>query len=338
MQQLGVVSLGVLPGLQYTDFHKFLVSIGGLLTGAGFALPIFLLKSQTALLITNEQLGKATPEAAKAIRSQQGQVAFLVAAWPWLSLTLICAGSTLIFVGARAWKKQQQRIENREAAELSKIKAEGEKAQQETLALVQAQKATPQDIAEKREAEIEQPIDNGEAITQEDSAPNNGAPVSRTSPRETAIAFENNVLTRIAEHFGPAMELVTEVKLGPGSIADAVLVSKVAELPNILVEVRHVSKPGASRARSLVQDVAGWTLGSTGKAERLFGSGFTSLVIAGINGDEETVHQFRHAAAQEAASLGDYPKPLVLLVTSASNIKLSRIDAAPAASNGIHVM
>jgi hypothetical protein len=341
---------GVLPGLQYTDFHKFLVSIGGLFMAAGFALPIFLLRTQSSLLVPADQLAKATPGAAAAIQSQQEQIAILVAVWPWLSAGLSIIGLALIAVGARTWRKQQKRIEHREEAELSKIRAEGEKAQQETLALVKAQKATPDDLAEQVEAESAEIPDS----SVKDSS---GASPAVVTPRSSSTTtpniekrlgtreadFRAEVLERIADHFGAAMDLVTDVKLGPGTVADGIFVSRVAELPNLLVEVRSAPRPSEIAVRSLVQELAGWALSAVTKAEQRFGSGFIPVVviIVGSGTDENLgrrVRQFRHIAADEAVTLSEYPRPLALLVTDAKNMSLSRLDAVPAISKGIQVM
>ncbi|MEU4162683.1 hypothetical protein [Actinoplanes sp. NPDC026670] len=325
----------MLPGLQYTDFHKFLVSIGGLVSAAGLALPIFLLRSQSSLLLTDEQLKKATPEAAAAVRSQQGQLAFLISAWPWVSLSLLSVGAILVIVGGRAWRKQQRRIETREEAEIEKIKAEGAKAQQETLALVQAQVATEEDVAEHKAEQ--------EEIAEEKQADKNSVAEEEgrdhvPDRRERMISFENSVVERVSKHFGSTMQSVGDVKLGPGTIADAVLVSKVDDLPNILLEARLVTSPNPAKIRALVQDMVGWSLAATGKATQLFGTDFLPVIIIGVDGDEETTQQLRHIAAEEAARIVDYPKTLVLLLTPESPVRLTRIDAAPAAQKGIHVM
>ena len=309
-------------------------------------MPIFLLRTQSALLVSKEQLGRATPAAADAVRSQQSQIAILVAAWPWLSAALVVTGFAIVFVGARAWRHQQKRLESREEAELSKIRAEGEKAQQETLALVKAQRVGPDDTPEQVDADPgHQTVEPSDSATPE-LARRHDQETAETRPRPHAASsrelLRDRVLSRIAGHFGATMELVSEVKLGPASVADGVFVSRVAELPNLLVEVRTIERVTESSVRTFVQEVAGWSLAATSKAEHKFGPGFVPLVIAvvdtGSSDNGKRLRQARFTAAEEAVSFNSYPKTLALLFTESARLAMPRLDAVPAMSAGIHVV
>ena len=138
------------------------------------------------------------------------------------------------------------------------------------------------------------------------------------------------------------MELVSEVKLGPASVADGVFVSRVAELPNLLVEVRTIERVTESSVRTFVQEVAGWSLAATSKAEHKFGPGFVPLVIAvvdtGSSDNGKRLRQARFTAAEEAVSFNSYPKTLALLFTESARLAMPRLDAVPAMSAGIHVV
>ncbi|MEE6260968.1 hypothetical protein [Plantactinospora sonchi] len=347
----------MLPGLQYTDFHKFLVSVGGLLSVVGLALPVFLLRNQPTLLIADHQLGQATPEAQQAVRSQQDQLAFLILSWPWISIGLIVVGLLLVALGARSWRKQQTRSDSREQAEISKLLAEGEKAHQETLALVSANQASPKELAEQdaeRELAAESPADI--ALT---SAPTqiasdsdiSAAPITIINRRSSDNAVRRAIITSTERWFEGKGTAVPNVKLGGGRYATRALVSAVDYAPNLLLEIRYVDPSIPRRLSEAVQELAGWGIAAANSAHGMFKSQFIPVAVLAYELGEpqptlplmpETEmddHQVEALVAKETRDFYNYPIPLVILL-----MNKRRIDVSPLAKithlmpNGIHVL
>ncbi|MGC5306042.1 hypothetical protein [Micromonospora zamorensis] len=263
----------MLPSLQYTDFHKFLVSIGGVACGVGFGIPVLLLRNQSTLKISQKEFLGLNSEAREAIRAQQKQVAFMLHYWPYVSMTLVVAGICFIVWGAVLWRRQQSRTDNREVAELAKIEAEREKTYQETLVLLRDHQEPPE-VAELIREEEEQASDSTaddtasasqEATETGESTPNPensltpGATTRPTTPSLFSLTQKavQDIRHILKSTYGEELDIVPEVRIGRAR-ADAAVTSRNPQIPNLLVDVRVIRPQRPLRTR--VDESIAWSV------------------------------------------------------------------------------
>lgn len=265
----------MLPALQYTDFHKFLVSVGGVLCGLAIAVPVLLLRSQSALNTSERQLAELTPAARRAVRAQQGQIAWLVHAWPYCSVLLLTAGLTFVVAGAVMWRRRQARVDDREAAELSKIQAEDSKTRQEVLMLLRESQevAEPGDVDE-RPATVDTASEPLATVYRE--------PVAATEPSPERSPYQmvgQSVVTAFAQAFAGRVDIVTNVRAGYLEVDAALLAKDARAFPNLVVNVTLVSRRNAADLRHRLHQALEWGAAVRGTMRTRFGADFRPVAL-----------------------------------------------------------
>jgi hypothetical protein len=274
----------VLPSLQFTDFHKFLVSVGGLACVAAGALPIFLLRTQKTVSVTTKQLTELSPDARTATEIQQAQVLWLLNSWPVISAALLAGGIALIIIGAVIWKRRQDVLNSKEAAEIRKIDAESEKAQQESVALSRANQETPKETevaleekaTEVGDAQLEGEILEAGTLTTSESraetvrpAPTAGAALSALQAILAAsedlapeargliklLSSQELTLQAIEREF-PDADIVRNVRIIKDR-ADFVVTTKHQSMPGIVVDVTRLP-PGITASLDIYDRRRDW--------------------------------------------------------------------------------
>ncbi|MEV6691287.1 hypothetical protein AB0M35_07440 [Micromonospora sp. NPDC051196] len=251
----------MLPGLQFTDFHKFLVSVGGLSLASGIALPLLLLRSQKALLVSEKDISLLAPSAAKAVRSQQDQLAWLIRYWPIVSVVLVVLGASLVVKGAIMWKRRQDRLNERDDAEIDRVKAEREKFHQETLLLARQHQESPSqaDVSLEEKAAESVGEENSEgrpsvpAADDDDgtsAGPSQPSVPEQRADEETAskkqlramtlqVEAEELVLRKVRSLYRGHLDMVRDVRIG-NVRADALAMSRSPDMPSLILDIRTV--------------------------------------------------------------------------------------------------
>jgi hypothetical protein len=266
--------IAVLPGLQFTDFHKFLVSAGGLALAAGLALPIFLLRTQKTVAVSTKQLAELSEPARQATGVQQEQLLWLIQAWPWVSGFLVLTGVLLTAFGAAKWHKRQVVLNQKEQEEIKKIIAEQEKAKQESIAIARGNIETPKESEIALEEKIAESVPALTDATSDDLAESPGAIIAPAeSPTTPAERFEeesealnrlvselpqlpetmrNGIKTLTAQELvgfllkkslPKGSEILRFVKLENGGRTDFLLFPTEPDIPELAIDVRFVSNP-----------------------------------------------------------------------------------------------
>ncbi|MFI7647397.1 hypothetical protein ACIBTZ_15130 [Micromonospora sp. NPDC049460] len=289
----------MLPTLQFTDFHKFLVSAGGLTVGVGFGFPVLLLRNQAVLGTTQAQLQALPPESRSAVRLQQEQMTFLLQSWPYISGFLIFAGLGLVGWGAVAWKKQQNRTDNREIAELAKLEADREKTYQETLLLLREHQGSPEEVQEQREEEAAEVVSSEEGIqlkgTEATTQDSHAAPADQTEGSNVALPpptqgyRSGEYLHQLAETgvklaveafesaYGRMVDIVPNVRFG-NYFADFVVTSRRRSLPDLAVDIKFLGT-GNRNTRNRVRDAIVWAMQVKNLSPKEFQTKIVPVVI-----------------------------------------------------------
>lgn len=133
---------------QYSDFNRFLVSIGIILIGIGILFPYLYMKEDFGLLIENDEILKLTPVAQDIVRGKQIQIQNLISYIPFVAGGSILLGIIISTIGLYKWKSRQKIEDNRLKSDLNKTLAETEKTKIEKLKI-------SKDIEEMSKSEVE---------------------------------------------------------------------------------------------------------------------------------------------------------------------------------------
>jgi hypothetical protein len=258
----GIV-LDVLPSLQFTEYHKFLVSAGGLSVGLSAALPLFLLRNQKILELKAEDVAKLNSASQKALSLQQGQILWLLETWPLISGSLMIVGLVLILHGAIVWRGRQAILNSREDAEIKRINAEEQKFLQEAASFMRAHQISVDEKIDSAEEELReaesgsldalesaerQQADKlvaGEEPSERATGPDVIVKLLETNPRRVSgvldyFATEEQLIEKLSEQFGGKVEVARGVRFKKLEV-DAVFTSLTSALPSLILEVKALS-------------------------------------------------------------------------------------------------
>ncbi|MFE2614340.1 hypothetical protein ACFXA2_12070 [Micromonospora chalcea] len=102
---------------------------------------------------------RLTPEARDAVQVQQQQISFLLNFWPYFTTSMLILGLGFVLWGAISWKRQQDRANDREVAEIAKLQIENEKTYHEVLTLARAHQASPEEAEQAREDKMTEALE-----------------------------------------------------------------------------------------------------------------------------------------------------------------------------------
>ncbi|WP_145780938.1 hypothetical protein [Micromonospora taraxaci] len=190
----------MLPSLQFSEFHKFLVSAGGLSLASAVALPVLLLRSQKAVMVTQKQLADLSPDSKSAVLEQQRQALWVINHWPHASIALGAIGLLLIFIGGTIWKTRQDRLNERESEDLTSVKLEQERVRHEIRSLIRQNKETDDEtvdaIDQSLEAEEVAPTEESSQSATAEDLPNPRKPSDKAN-QETAPTMSSGTRANI---------------------------------------------------------------------------------------------------------------------------------------------
>ncbi len=207
--------------LEYSDLHKFIVSVGIGLLGVSVAVPWLFLREPFDLLISTEQIADLTPTSVSILTRRQDMVRFYISALPWVSAFTALAGLGLIGWGALRWRAQQTLRDSAEALNLTKL-------QHEIEAL------SPKEIEAKSEAEgleVDDPIP-GETAEPE-GVPSPGGKAYRTVER----AVIDLCSTCLSDQYTP----LENQRIG-SALYDLILQSRTAGTRDLVLEIKYARK------------------------------------------------------------------------------------------------
>ncbi|MFI6263133.1 hypothetical protein [Micromonospora sp. NPDC051006] len=332
--------------MQFSDFHKFLVSVGGLSLAAAVALPILLLRSQKTVMVTEKQLADLSPNARDAVEAQQKQALWIINYWPPVSIVLFAIGTVLIVVGAVIWKKRQDLLNDRESAELEKVKLEHEKTRHEIRALIRDNKEGEEEAVEAaiKESAADPPssdqddrteVPRPRPPTEKEERPDDG---SRASTTRTNISALKTVATNVGSLeirgmlnyiraqeeavlylervYAGKLDVVRNVRLGVDR-ADFMVTSDTEDMPNLAVDVSQIN--GTSVARPKVRQSLEWAQEARYAARQSFRGRFRPVVFFVIPTNSppklsEVVRSEIQRGIHGFSDLSEKPPPMTIIL------------------------
>ncbi|HEX5591934.1 MAG TPA: hypothetical protein VFX35_01155 [Solirubrobacterales bacterium] len=212
---------------------------------AAFVVPGLVLRDTGVLTISRKELAEATPTAAKELERRQEVAADAGRAAPYVGLAFLVVGVGLLGCGVPRLWNQEQSDEERRTMELDKLRAE----------------VRPQSSEERRER-LREEVDGGEGAT------------NREALMQEAAHAEEAVLARLATISPPVYELQSQVVVAHADgrlLLDGLLISKIDQLPDIVVEIKYLRRgivewerrvrEGSRQLQSAVDRYENWAIG-----------------------------------------------------------------------------
>jgi hypothetical protein len=223
---------GMLGGIQYSAFYKFLVSLGLVIFALGLIVPWLFIHESFDLMIKQADLAQLTELAQGTIQRRQAAIHAASVLVPWISIALCSLGATLSTVGMVQWYRRQPTQDRIEDVSLRKLEAE----------TAQLRKLTPNEQEAKQDAEIRAAAREVAAEAAEESG-------SESAVAEVAeVAYEfvkpavseayNLTLTKLAQAYVETHTLKANVALGRYEI-DGVLEARSVTAVDIIVEIKY---------------------------------------------------------------------------------------------------
>ncbi len=225
------------------------------------------------LRISEHELSTLTPLARKELERRQSIARAAGVAAPYVGGLFFLVGGALLVYGAPRLKRKEDADEERFSAELAKLWSEIE----------------PQSEGE-REERLKEDVEEG--LSDETLAVGPSAEVAQTlssvpSPQPTtdfrglmqrAATVERDVLSHLAQIAPPNYELQANVKVSGGLLLDGLLVSRVAHLPDIVVEIKLMRGSFRKAINNRLNDGLGILLRYRSRVKRA-ATGWLILVI-----------------------------------------------------------
>lgn len=222
------------------SFTKFIVSAGVFFVIAAFVIPGLILRDTGILTIPRRDLRELTPTARSEVERRQSIAHFAGHLAPYLAGALLVGGVLLIAVGVPRLKEQEETADAHARAELDKLRRE-----------MQAQ--TEEERNQRTEAKIKEEKEVGGQVSSRSPTPGASQTPQRylAGRKQLQISAESAVIGRINEILPAEYELQTKVKfdatVGRPLLLDALLISRVGRLPDIVVEIKLGSEPALLR-------------------------------------------------------------------------------------------
>jgi hypothetical protein len=224
------------------SFTKFALSAGVFLLIAAFVVPGLVLRETGALRISRHELSSLTSLARHELERRQriDRSAEVVA--PYAGVILFVLGAGLLGYGVPRLKQKENADEERSLAELDKLRSE-----------IQPQSPREREASLKEDAE--QALAEKGVQSQADTAPRPVASITNVDRLMLrASEVDERVLVRLAEIAPPKYELRANVKISGGMLFDGLLVSRVDQSPDIVVEIKLIGNSFRNNLRNRISD------------------------------------------------------------------------------------
>lgn len=213
--------------LEFSDFYKFLVSLGSVLVALALILPWLFLRESFDALVSVSDISKLTLAGQALIRHRQTSALWFIQNTIWISGVVAMTGIALLGLGVVLWWRRQKVVDERERLETKKARLEVE-------SLTAAQ------IAEEtmKEADEQVRLEEGEEAREETQVRGAGEAEVRARYRsrvEEYFGIENSVLDKLLTCFGG--ERVLTHKRIRGTVYDAVVLPPY-KAPDAIFEIK----------------------------------------------------------------------------------------------------
>lgn len=212
-----------MSNIEYSDFHKFRVSLGVALITLAVLIPWLFLREPFDLLVPVKTIDTLTPEAQSVLSLRQSTLFKIISLLPYISAGLAISGVVSLASGSVRWKKSQELADQSSALGV-------EKQRKELKAM------NPDETRQKIFAEIK---DSETQTSEEGQSTNSDSSVSQPSISavERYSKIEKVITSKLIDCFGDEYKVLTNQRID-GAEFDNVLQRRQGAT-DIIAEVRY---------------------------------------------------------------------------------------------------
>ncbi|QKW13033.1 hypothetical protein [Verrucosispora sp. NA02020] len=265
-------------------------------------------------MVTPEQLSDLSPDSKSAILEQQRQALWVINHWPRASIFLAGVGVVLILVGGTVWKRRQDRLNERESADLKSVNLEQERTRHEIRALIRQNKEADEEtvdaIGQSSEVAEIAPTENTPQSGTAEEVPNPrrhsdtasqdiATPTISSGTRANIEALQivkknagtkeirgmlayiqaqEEALLYLERLYEGKLDYVRGVRIGRDR-ADFVVTSDTDEMPHLAVDVATISGPSTTAVRRRVSQAIEWARAASYSTHKEFNGPFRPVIF-----------------------------------------------------------
>lgn len=199
---------------EYSDFYKFVVSVGIAFVLAAILLPWLFFREPFDLMVETSRLGLLTPAAREIVLRRQSVVHLVLPLIPWISAISFSIGISMSVVGLWKWRGRQEVRDRTEELTLEKLRTE--------LSNMSAER-----VREKVAADLQETPTVAFESTE------------LKSYTSHLLNTEERFYERVRQCFGDSYRVLVNQILGNAEF-DAILQSLTVDKPDITVELKYI--------------------------------------------------------------------------------------------------
>jgi hypothetical protein len=288
--------------LEYSDFYRFLVSLGVVLISLSILFPWLFLREPFDTALKTSDIIEFTPTAQILIARRQNTALWFIQNTSWISAVLAIGGFAFLIIGIIRWGKKQYLLDQREELETEKLEQEIELQRRELEPM------TPVEIAEKgvKKAEEETRIDEAQK-------PSIGPRVQEYFRIETVL------FDKLVECFGED-KVLTQQKIRQMPY-DAILLFDDPQLTDVIIEIRSISTVfTSSRFNQTINQLVFQTETYTEATNRRVTT-IPLFVFPEGNQDREIVERWRSMIQDQTRAHNVYIRPIFITEQRLRNLQ-----------------
>lgn len=257
--------------VQYSDYNRFLVSVGIILIAIGLILPYFYSKETFELLLKKEEVELLTDTAKEIIGARQRYARIFIEVVPWLAAAALVAGIGLMTIGLLKWRKRQQLEDRKLVLENEKIAAELAKMNAETDILKKGEKIPQARVVENKQREIEK-LAPGLSSTEKELAVSNYIMIESLIAEKFRLEFSDrfNVFSNYRVNNREFDIILTPIRKN---------IAKIELRKDVIVEVKY--------ARKITETIVRNTILQTGERIKSYPNAVTNPVVLFVSEERE---------------------------------------------------
>ncbi len=209
----------------YSDYYKFIVSVGAVLFSLAVLLPWLLLREPFDTTLKASEITELTSEAQSIIAVRQTTAKWFLNNVTYFSVALAIGGAGFLSYGLYQWNKRQKVRDTKEDIETEKAQRDLDAMQPEQI----AQKAMV-DVAEQEEAE--------QTPSEKEQPKSTDVLIPASSAVKQYFRIEKMVRDKLRACFGNDGEVLTNRRIKAAEY-DAILQSKNEQRPDVIFEIKY---------------------------------------------------------------------------------------------------
>lgn len=286
--------------IEYSDFYKFLASLGVVLISLALLLPWLFLREPFDVAISISDLNNLTPTAQSIIATRQTTALWFLQNLIWVSSLLLIGGFSFLTTGIFLWAKRQKNIDQKENLEIEKLKRE-------------LDNMTPTQIVEKIAKEATEEMEAEGSLVK-----------STPQPMQIYFRIEEMVINKLGACFGQNNVLPNRRIKDKGY--DVILVSDKPYSKDVIFEIK-ATITSYNRVR-IFEAMHQLTAGIHDYTE-ITGRNALGIILIVLIGNESSARHQKMAdeASQASKSLSANLKTILLTEEELSNINCNQLKS-----------